>query len=70
MISVLIKTNIKCSGCVNKATPFLNEAIGEDNWEVDTNTPDKVLTISNEMVSVEEVKKAVEKAGFTAVEIH
>ncbi|NML22599.1 heavy-metal-associated domain-containing protein [Pseudoflavitalea sp. G-6-1-2] len=70
MVSVLFKTNIKCSGCVNKATPFLNETIGEDNWEVDVNTPDKVLTISNEAVSAEQVKQAVEKAGFTAVEIH
>lgn len=69
MVSVLFKTNIKCSGCVNKATPFLNETVGEDNWEVDVNTPDKVLTISNETVSVELVKQAVEKAGFTASEI-
>ncbi len=24
---------MKCSDCVTKATRFLNEALGEENWE-------------------------------------
>jgi copper chaperone len=59
------KTTIKCSGCVAKVTPFLNEAVGEENWEVDYNNPSKVLTVVGEN-DKEKVIKAVEKAGFKA----
>lgn len=45
METIKFKTTIKCSGCVAKVTPFLNEALGEDNWEVDYNNPSKILTV-------------------------
>lgn len=48
-----------------KVTPFLNEALGEDNWEVDYNNPAKVLTVVGEKDNAE-VIKAVEKAGYKA----
>jgi len=59
------KTNIKCAGCVAKVTPFLNEALGEDNWEVDYNNPSKVLTVVGEKDDAK-VIHAVEKAGYKA----
>ena len=39
---VQFKTNIKCSGCVSKATPFLNSTAGANNWSVDVQSNDKV----------------------------
>lgn len=68
METIKFKTTIKCSGCVAKATPFLNEALGEDNWEVDTENPSKVLTVLGESDKTS-VIKAVEKAGFKAEEL-
>ncbi|MEO5599625.1 MAG: heavy metal transport/detoxification protein [Cyclobacteriaceae bacterium] len=65
METIKFKTTIKCSGCVAKATPFLNEALGEDNWEVDTNNPSKVLTVAGE-TNEAKVIQAVEKAGYKA----
>jgi copper chaperone CopZ len=62
------KTNIKCSGCVATVTPVLNELVGEENWKVDTQHPDKVLTITGE-TDLSEVRNAVEKAGYKAVSI-
>ncbi len=59
------KTTIKCSGCVAAVTPFLNEAVGEDNWEVNYNDPSKVLTVTGEP-DKDKVIKAVEKAGYKA----
>jgi copper chaperone CopZ len=59
------KTTIKCSGCVAKATPFLNEAVGEDNWEVDYNNPSKILTVVGE-INTAKIIEAVEKAGYRA----
>lgn len=65
METIKFKTTIKCSGCVAKATPFLNEAFGEDNWEVDTNNPSKVLTVVGEKDQAK-VIQAVEEAGYKA----
>ncbi|MDF2191341.1 heavy-metal-associated domain-containing protein [Paraflavitalea sp. CAU 1676] len=69
METVQFKTNIKCSGCIATVTPFLNEVAGEDNWEVDVQNPDKVLTVSTDKSNSTDIKKAVEKAGYQAVEL-
>lgn len=64
MKTIKFKTNIKCSGCVAKVTPFLNEAIGENNWHVDTESPLKILTIEND--NRQKAVDAVVKAGYKA----
>lgn len=58
------KTTINCGGCVRAVTPFLNEAVGEGNWSVDTENPDKILSITRAEADVKNVIAAVEKAGF------
>jgi copper chaperone len=68
METAKFKTNIKCSGCVAKVTPFLNETVGEDNWEVDVNNPEKILTVVKDGISEADVIKAVQEAGFKAEE--
>lgn len=65
METIRFNTNIKCEGCIAKVTPFLNEAVGKDNWKVDTNSPSKVLTVTGEASSAK-VVEAVEKAGYKA----
>ncbi len=65
MEAIKFKTDIKCSGCVAKVTPHLNAAFGEDNWEVDTANPSKILTIVGETNEVK-IKEAVAKAGYKA----
>jgi len=62
------KTTIKCSGCVDKVTPYLDEAVGAGNWEVDLNSLVKVLTVHND-TDESKVIKAMEKAGYRAEEI-
>lgn len=61
---LLFKSNINCSGCVAKVTPFLDETAGAGNWQVDTNQPDKPLTITSDVLP-EAVIAAVKKAGFS-----
>ena len=68
MKTTKFKTTIKCSGCVSKATPFLNEALGEENWEVDTNDPSRILTVIGESDKTK-VIKAVERAGYKAEQL-
>ncbi len=65
METIKFKTTIKCSGCIAKATPYLNEAFGEDNWEVDITDPSKVLTVLGEQDEAK-ITAAVEKAGYKA----
>jgi copper chaperone CopZ len=63
METTKFKTNIKCSGCVATVTPYLNEALGEHNWKVDTESPSKILTVNGEK-DQHKVLQALEKAGY------
>lgn len=70
METVKFKTNIKCSGCVEKVTPFLNESAGVNNWQVDTENPDKVLSIGpKDGISADVIIKAIQQAGYKAERI-
>jgi len=62
MSELKFKTNINCGSCIKSVTPFLNEAVGEGNWKVDTHNPDKVLTVETE--EVDDIVEAVTDAGF------
>jgi copper chaperone CopZ len=71
MEALKFKTTIKCSGCVAAVTPFLNDAAGVNNWEVDTDSKDKVLSISGDgSIGAEVVIKAVQDAGYKAEQIN
>ena len=64
------KTNIKCSGCVASSTYHLNTALGENNWEVDIEDPNKTLTVvTPESVDPNVVVQTVNNAGFRAEQI-
>ena len=65
MEAIKFKTDIKCSGCLEKVTPHLNQAAGEDNWKVDIQNPQKILTVVGE-TNEAKIKEAVQKAGFKA----
>jgi copper chaperone len=58
------KTNIKCDGCIAKVTPALNETVGQGNWNVDLQNPNKVLTIQNDSVKTETIEEALKKVGY------
>lgn len=56
------KTNIKCSACVAKVTPFLNEVVGENKWQVDLVDPARTLTVEN--TDEKKIVEALQKAGY------
>ena len=66
MKKLQFKTNINCSGCVASATPVLNSIAGIEQWEVNTQSSDKVLTVITNSLSEKDVVEAVEKAGYKA----
>ncbi|AGA80325.1 heavy-metal-associated domain-containing protein [Echinicola marina] len=66
MNTLKFKTNINCSGCLSKVTPFLNEEKDIQKWEVNLESENRVLTVETSNLNAEEVKKTVQKAGFNA----
>lgn len=61
------KTNIKCMGCVATVTPFLEKAEGVEQWTVDLEHPDKVLTarLASD-AAVQALQSALMQAGYSA----
>ncbi|MBN9349309.1 MAG: heavy-metal-associated domain-containing protein [Chitinophagaceae bacterium] len=58
-----------CGSCIAKVTPVLNETFGENNWKVDTQNPNKILTVSTDDTNENDIIKAVEKSGYKAEEL-
>ncbi len=70
MDTLKFKTNIKCSGCIAAVTPHLNNIPEIAKWEVDTENPDKILTVEpNGNLSEQEIIGTLEKAGYKAEKI-
>lgn len=61
------KTNINCGGCIAKVTPFLDGESAITSWEVDTDNPNKILTVETDWTS-DQVIALVTSAGFSAEE--
>jgi copper chaperone CopZ len=67
METIKFKTTIKCSGCVATVTPGLNEAVGANNWQVDLQSADRVLTVNtNDKDKEKDVIKKLQDAGYKA----
>lgn len=66
MDTLKFKTNIKCAGCIATVTPYLNNLTEVESWEVDTINPDKILTVSSESISPEQIIAKLKEAGYNA----
>jgi len=64
MQELKFKTNINCGNCINRVKPFLDKLQGVSSWKVDTDNPDKILTVTSDGVDKEEIIKTVRKTGF------
>jgi len=65
METLKFKTNIKCGGCIATVTPFLDAKEEISTWAVNTDSPDKILTVEGD-VSASTVIETLNKAGFQA----
>lgn len=65
MNTLQFKTNINCANCVRAVTPTLNGEPGIAFWQVDTENPNKVLTVTTDL-SETQVLALVADAGFQA----
>jgi len=64
------KTNINCQNCINKVSPALNAADMVDDWQVDTQNPDKILAVSldedEENANAEAIITLLAEKGYKA----
>ena len=60
------KTNINCSGCIAKVTSYLDGNKDISEWKVDTQNPQKILTVQTDQLSKEAVADLVKSAGYKA----
>ena len=58
------KTNIKCSGCMAKVSPALDNEPGISSLKVDTSTADKTLTVISDGATEATIIKTVKASGF------
>ena len=59
-----------CSACLAKVTPGLNEVAGDGNWTIELNSPDKILSVSNDNSSPAEIINVLKNAGYTGKELN
>ena len=58
------KTNINCNNCIRSVSGFINEVETIEEWKVDTDNPEKILTVTGENITASSIIEAVEEAGF------
>lgn len=64
-VKILFKTNINCGGCISSIKPHLDNTSAIQEWSVDTNNKDKILSVSTTLTA-EQVIAIVNKAGYKA----
>ncbi len=58
------KTSINCNNCVAKVKPSIEKVKGIEIWNVDTNNPNKILTVISTGATAQQIIDAVEMVGF------
>ncbi len=70
METLKFKTNIKCGGCIAAVSPHLNKLSVIENWEVDTQNPNKILTVEGKPgIDTDQIIDTLEEAGYKAEKI-
>jgi copper chaperone CopZ len=64
MKTLTFKTSINCGGCVARVTPAMESLKGIARWEVDTNNPDKILTVQTDELTEDQIVQKVQESGF------
>ncbi len=59
-------TNINCGGCVASVSPMLDENEDIRSWTVDTEHPSKILSVTTDSLTQDEIIELITSAGFIA----
>jgi copper chaperone len=68
-VTTQFETTINCGSCIAKVSNTLNEMFGTGNWEVDTNNPNKILSIHAEIENENDLILKLADLGYAASKI-
>ena len=68
MKTMRFRTNLNCGSCVAAVTPLLDGEPAIERWHVDTQAPEKTLTVAGDGVTEDRVRSLVGQAGFRVIE--
>lgn len=63
------RTNLNCGGCVSKVKEDLDTTKGIDEWHVDIENPNKILTIKSSGITELQIVEIINNKGFIAESI-
>ena len=69
MKTLKFKTNLECPNCEARVKPFLDKKEGVTSWQVDTDHPDKILTVETDSLEAKDIIKTIRRTGFVAEEM-
>ncbi len=67
MTTLKVKTDLRCGACVKAIQPLFDAEPGVARWSADVSTPDKVLTVEGDGVSVARVGELLGRKGYQVV---
>lgn len=69
MQTLTFKTNLTCGGCVSAVKPLLDAESSISSWHVETDSPEKPLTVEGDGIGAALVAGLVARAGFQAIPV-
>jgi copper chaperone CopZ len=66
METLRFKTSLKCGGCVKAITPWISNITEIKSWNVDLESPDRILSVESTEDISEIVIENIKKAGYEA----
>lgn len=64
MQTLRFKTSLKCNGCKNNLQPYLDSIKEVISWNIDLNSPDKILEVNIENISIEQFLEKIRPSGY------
>lgn len=64
MTTLRLKTNLRCEACVQAIRPLFDAAPGVTRWNADLSSPDKLLTVEGDGVTVAKVDQLLHLKGY------
>jgi len=66
MEQVKLKTDLSCKHCVMKVEPILKSTKGVENYTIDLEHPDKIVSFSSNNADIDSLIADFKKAGYSA----
>lgn len=67
MTTLRLQTNLRCAACIEAITPLLDAESTIEKWSADVSTPDKVLTVEGDGVSMSRVTDLLDQKGYRVI---